>query len=179
MGLSQVLPLQVKVDLSVISFNRFYLSTNPTKKWVNCNRFGFRVFLLQDELPYQDKWAQSALLFTLCWERIVGFMPFRTQWEKRITLLRIWTWIAGSISNDDNRYAPRILHHWRGSPHYIEHQGRSFTTGGNLVSYPGHGSQRIIILSYFKPHDCFIEKNWLRHQITQQGLTCSKAKPVN
>ena len=65
------------------------------------------VFVLIDGLSNQVKRTQSAL-FTSSWglrrKWIHVFSRALAQSEMRIVLSRIWTWIANSISDDDNHY---------------------------------------------------------------------------
>ena len=46
------------------TINRIWHKVNLS---VELNRFKFRVFLLRDQLPYQCKRTQTALLFTFSW----------------------------------------------------------------------------------------------------------------
>ena len=65
----------------------------------------FRVFLLLDWFPNQDKRIQSAYYLSIAGERIIGFIPFPkvlVVCDMQSALSRNWTRLAMSVSHGDN-----------------------------------------------------------------------------
>ena len=74
---------------------------------VEFNKFEFRLFLLLDNLPHQERWTSLPYYLPIAGRRIIGSISFPRVFvlcESQSASSRIWTCIAVFVSYDDNHY---------------------------------------------------------------------------